>query len=109
MLAFGKSVSSSLIAVAELLSVQGKSSNARPPRPCSRSARADARARVPAPPVMTALPVMAKRVRARSDAESEVGTGGRGAVSGFDALERFMVGIVRVVRDDRSSGASACD
>ena len=50
-----------------------------PEAPCSRRARADARARVPAPPVITAFPSTAKRWAARS-AGSVAWMGGSGLV-----------------------------
>jgi hypothetical protein len=51
--------------------------------------------------------VTAKRARARSTAEREAGRGGSGAVSGFEELDRVMVGIVRVVRAWRASSGGA--
>lgn len=91
-----------LIASLEDFKVPGKSRRKTLEAPCSRSARADARAREPAPPVMTTLPPTAKRWAARSMAEV-LSIGGSGAVRGFDAVERVMWGSVLALRDARSS------
>ena len=88
------------------LSVGSRSSSASPSKPCSSIARALARASVPAPPVMTALPLMAKRARARSVAVPWCMLY-KGAVRGFEAVERIIVGIVRFVKASLASGGGA--
>lgn len=89
--------------VAEVLRVLLRSRRAKPERPCSSIARAEARAKVPAPPVMTAFPVRPNRARARSEGVRDAGSGGRGSVSGLAAVESFIVGIMRDVRASRAS------
>ncbi len=69
--AAGKSERRSWMAGWEDLRVDSISRRAMPLAPCSSRARADARARTPAPPVMMALPLTAKRARARSVADRE--------------------------------------
>lgn len=51
--------------------VDSRSRRATPLAPCSRRAWAEARARTPAPPVIMALPLTAKRARALWVGESE--------------------------------------
>lgn len=67
----------------EEASVASRSRRAIPLAPCSRRARADAKARTPAPPVMMALPLTAKRARAPSVAVRDGWSGGGGAVRGL--------------------------
>ena len=71
--------------------------------PCSRRARADANARVPAPPVMTALPGQAKRATARSAADKDDGKEGKGAVRGDLVVDNVIVGMRRAERSARAS------
>ena len=61
---------------------------------------------MPAPPVMTALPLMAKRARARS-AAVPLWMLYNGAVRGFDAVDMAIVGIVRFVKASRASAGGA--
>ncbi len=73
--------------------------------PCSRRARAAARPRVPAPPVRTALPSMVKRCVARSVADDEDRVE-RGAVSGLEAVESVICGMVLKAKAARSSSVA---
>ena len=82
----GNSALRALIEVFEASSVAGRSHRVTELALCSRRARADARASVPAPPVMTALPGHAKRLNARAAKERDrIGSrsGSSGAVSGL--------------------------
>lgn len=98
------------IAVVDETSVAGRSRIARPDKPCSSRARADVRPRAPAPPVMRALPSMAKREVARSR-EFRLEIGSRGEVKGFEDVDSVIVGIVRDERRARAScgaGVGVC-
>lgn len=72
----------------------GKSKRHNADNPCSRSALEADNARVPAPPVITALPSIANRAAALSDGTWE-DNWGSGAVSGLLAVDKSIVGKVR--------------
>lgn len=91
------------MAISEAFSVAGRSRSVTWFEPCSRRARAEAKASVPAPPVMTALPGQAKRAFARSSHDRLDGRGCNGAVSGDKAVERVIVGMFRAERSARAS------
>ena len=82
--------------------VVGRSMRQIAEAPCSRRARAAARPSVPAPPVRTAFPSMLKRWAARSVADSEDRVR-RGAVSGLEAVESVICGMVLEANAARSS------
>lgn len=71
------------------LIVAGRSRRQIPDAPCSRSARAQTRASVPAPPVRTTLPWMANRPCARAEGVGDV-MRGSGAVSGLMAVDNVI-------------------
>jgi hypothetical protein len=102
MRAAGKSERRSWMAGREAMRVDSRSRRATPLAPCSRRARAVARARTPAPPVMTAFPLTAKRARARLVGESEGWSGGGGAVRGLEESDNVIIGRVRKARASRS-------
>lgn len=90
----------------ELSIVDRRSMSVRAERPCSSSARADASASVPAPPVRMAQPSTLKRADARAAGDVVDESGGSGAVSGLSTVERLIVGMLRFASDARSSTPS---